>query len=123
MMARWRGLVRLGYWMVVVLVFVLSVAPFPPGTVETSDKLNHFAAFYVLELGAITLFPRRPLWFAAVLLVGYGALIELVQGLPLVGRDRDMLDWLTDIAAVICAVAPLTLSRLRRWAGDDKPST
>jgi hypothetical protein len=56
-----------------------------------------------------------------VLLVGYGGFIEIVQGLDFVGRDRDLLDWLTDIAAVACAVLPLAFSRLRARFADDKP--
>ena len=51
----------------------------------------------------------------------YGGLIEILQGLPMVGRDRDLVDWLTDIAAIACALAPLALSRLRANPGDDKP--
>jgi hypothetical protein len=121
MTAGWRGLARAAYWVLVLLVFVLSVAPIPEGAPGTNDKVNHFAAFYVLELAAVVLFPRRPLWFAALLLVGYGGFIEIVQGLDLVGRDRDLLDWLTDIAAVACAALPLAFSRLRARFADDKP--
>lgn len=123
MLARWRRLARAGYWALVLLVFVLSVAPISQGGPETNDKVNHFAAFYTLELAAAVLFPRRPLWFAAVLLAGYGGLIEIVQGLDFVGRDRDLLDWLTDIAAVACAALPLAFSRLRARIGDDKPNS
>jgi VanZ family protein len=124
MIGAWRSLARAGYWVLVGLVFVLSVAPIPPDVgVETTDKVNHFAAFYVLALCAALLFPRRPLWFAAALLVGYGGLIEIVQGLSFVGRDRDLLDWLTDMAAVACALVPLALSRLRVGVGDDKPTS
>jgi hypothetical protein len=121
MRSGWRRLARGGYWLVVAAVFVLSVAPLPAGTVETSDKVNHFAAFYALALGAAVLFPRRPLWLLALLVVGYGGFIEIVQGLGIVGRDRDLLDWLTDIAAVGCAALPIALSRLRAGTGDDKP--
>jgi hypothetical protein len=118
----WRRPARAGYWVLVALVFILSVTqPFTPGGVEPSDKVNHFAAFYVLELGAAVLFPRRPLWFAAVLLIAYGGVIEIVQGLPFVGRDRDIVDWFTDAAAVACAALPFAVSRLRAGGGGDKP--
>jgi hypothetical protein len=122
MTSRWRRPARAGYWGLVALVFILSVIqPITPGGLEPSDKVNHFAAFYVLELGAAVLFPRRPLWFAAVLLIAFGGFIEIVQGLPFVGRDRSLLDWVTDAAAVTCAAAPLALSRLRTTARNDKP--
>jgi hypothetical protein len=122
MTSQWRRPARAGYWGLVALVFILSVIqPITPGGLEPSDKVNHFAAFYVLELGAAVLFPRRPLWFSALLLVAFGGFIEIIQGLPFVGRDRSLLDWLTDAAAIACAAAPLALSRLRTTAGDDKP--
>lgn len=122
MESRWRRPARVGYWCLVAVVFTLSVIqPITPGGLEASDKVNHFAAFYVLELAAAVVFPRQPLWLSAILLVAFGGFIEVVQGLPIVGRDRSLLDWLTDAAAVACAAAPLALSGLRTTAGDDKP--
>ena len=73
------------------------------------DKAEHFIAFYALTgLGAAA-FPRRRLWVIAVLLSLFGALIEIVQGLPIVHRDRDFWDWVADTLAIIAALSPMLL--------------
>lgn len=110
----WPSCLRWGYGLLVIAVFVIAVTPLLPDTgPEGSDKLNHIAAFLVLTAGAGLIFPKAPLWRSAALLAAYGALIEIVQGLPFVGRDRSLADWLTDCAAIAVAVIPLALSRLR----------
>jgi hypothetical protein len=43
------------------------------------------------------------------MLSGFGALIEYVQGLPSVHRDRDFWDWVADTIAIIAALAPMLL--------------
>ena len=73
------------------------------------DKAEHFIAFYALTgLGAAA-FPRRRLWVIAVLLSLFGALIEIVQGLPSVHRDRDFWDWVADTLAILAALSPMLL--------------
>ena len=73
------------------------------------DKAEHFIAFYALTgLGAAA-FPRRRVWVIAVLLSAFGALIEIVQGLPIVHRDRDFWDWVADTLAIIAALSPMLL--------------
>ena len=73
------------------------------------DKAEHFIAFYALTgLGAAA-FPRRRLWVIAVLLSLFGALIEIVQGLPIVHRDRDFWDWVADTLAILAALSPMLL--------------
>jgi VanZ family protein len=106
-------LLRLGYWGIVLVVFVLAVAPIHEVGPEGSDKLDHFAAFFVLGAGAGLLYPRQPLWLTLGLAIAYGGLIELVQALPIVNRDCDIYDWLTDILGVGVAAAAIVLSGLR----------
>jgi hypothetical protein len=73
------------------------------------DKAEHFIAFYALTgLGAAA-FPRRRVWVIAVLLSAFGALIEIVQGLAIVHRDRDFWDWVADTLAIIAALSPMLL--------------
>jgi hypothetical protein len=48
-------------------------------------------------------------WVIAVLLSAFGALIEIVQGLPVVHRDRDFWDWVADTLAIIAALSPMLL--------------
>jgi hypothetical protein len=116
-----RGIIQAVYWVLVAFVFVAAVAPIDEGGPPGSDKLEHFAAFVVLMLGAGWVWPGQRLWKAGVLLILYGGVIELVQGLPIVGRDCDLMDWLTDFAAVAAGAVVLTLSRLRARRGADKP--
>ena len=81
------------------------------------DKANHFIAFYALTGLAVAAFPRSNLALLAALLSGFGALIEIAQGLPFVHRDRDFWDWVADSIAIACALAPMLLFWWRREAG------
>src|ERR1700712_1325943 len=73
------------------------------------DKAEHFIAFYGLTGLAVAAFPKHKLLVIAALLSGFGALIEFVQGLPIVHRDRDFWDWVADTTAIIAALSPMIL--------------
>jgi len=73
------------------------------------DKAEHFIAFYGLTGLAAAAFPRRNILIIAVALSGFGALIEFVQGLDIVRRDRDFWDWVADSLAISAALAPMLL--------------
>jgi hypothetical protein len=73
------------------------------------DKAEHFIAFYALTGLGVAAFPRRPLWVVAVSLSALGALIEFVQGLSIVHRDRDFWDWVADTTAIVAALSPMVL--------------
>jgi hypothetical protein len=73
------------------------------------DKAEHFIAFYGLTGLAAAAFPKRNLIAIAVLLSGFGAFIEFVQGLPVVNRDRDIWDWVADTIAIVAALSPMLL--------------
>jgi hypothetical protein len=73
------------------------------------DKAEHFIAFYTLTGLGVAAFPRRRLWVIGVLLSALGALIEFVQGLSIVHRDRDFWDWVADTLAIIAALSPMLL--------------
>jgi len=83
------------------------------------DKAEHFLAFYVLAGLAVAAFPRGSLFVIAVALSAFGALIELVQGLSFVGRDRDFQDWVTDTVAIGMALAPMLLVWWRAQVAGD----
>ena len=73
------------------------------------DKAEHFIAFYTLTGLGVAAFPRRRLWVIGVSLSLLGALIEYVQGLHIVNRDRDFWDWVADTLAIIAALSPMLL--------------
>jgi hypothetical protein len=101
------------------LLFTFYSAVIPPTQalqLVPWDKAEHFIVFYGLTGLAAAAFPKRPLLLIAVLLSGFGALIEYVQGLPMVHRDRDFWDWVADSVAICTALAPMILVWWRRTA-------
>jgi hypothetical protein len=103
-------LARIAFFAALVFTFYSAVIP-PAQAVELVpwDKAEHFIAFYALTGLAVAAFPKGNLLLIAVLLSSFGALIEIVQGLPIVHRDRDFWDWVADTIAIIGALAPMLL--------------
>ena len=94
------------------LLFTFYSAVIPPALalqLVPWDKAEHFIAFYALTGLAASAFPRRNLFAIAVSLSAFGALIELVQGTPIVHRDMDFWDWVADTLAIGAALAPMLL--------------
>jgi hypothetical protein len=99
------------------LMFTFYSAVIPPAqAVQLApwDKAEHFIVFYSLTYLAVAAFPRGRLLVIALLLSGFGALIEFVQGLSVVHRDRDLWDWVADTIAIASALAPMLLVWWRR---------
>jgi VanZ family protein len=102
------------YWIV---LFVLTHTP-PPEMPKThfNDKLAHFLAYALLgTLLHLSFWPGkrsalRALIITVSIALAYGAVDEWTQ--PLVGRDCDLIDWLSDAAGVICSTGIMTLARL-----------
>jgi hypothetical protein len=108
---------RLVFFAALVFTFYSAVAPAAHVLRLTPwDKATHFIAFYVLTGLAVAAFPKRNVLLIAVLLSGFGALIEVVQGLPQVRRDRDFWDWVADSIAITSAMLPMALSWWRAQA-------
>lgn len=110
-------LARLAFFAALAFTFYSAVIP-PREAVQLVpwDKAEHFIAFYALAGLGCAAFPRANPWFIAALLSAFGALIEVVQGLPIVNRDSDFWDWVADTLAVAAALAPLLLARWREVA-------
>jgi hypothetical protein len=104
------GLAKLAFF--AALLFTIYSAVIPPQhalQLVPWDKAEHFIAFYGLTGLAAAAFPKRNLIVIAAMLSGFGALIEFVQGLAVVHRDRDFWDWVADTLAIIAALAPMLL--------------
>jgi hypothetical protein len=101
---------KFAFFAALIFTFVCAVVPpiNAPHLVPW-DKAEHFIAFYTCTGLAAAAFPRRNLILIAVLLSGFGALIEFVQGLDIVQRDRDFWDWVADTIAIAAALAPMLL--------------
>lgn len=79
-----------------------------PGAEAGSDKLAHFAAFFLWTLLAFTaLFPpaftRRSLNRSALFAAAYALLDEASQLIPAVGRQASVLDGVANVIGVLAA--------------------
>jgi hypothetical protein len=103
-------LAKVAFFAALTFTFYSAVIP-PKQAVQLVpwDKAEHFIAFYGLTGLAAAAFPKRNLIVIGVLLSGFGAFIEFVQGLPMVHRDRDFWDWVADTIAIIAALSPMIL--------------
>ena len=84
------------------LIFTYLMLSKPTGDVHglINDKLAHGLGFFVLAFVFEGAFPRTNWWWKALILIGYGFAIELVQ-LNLSYRHFSWLDWCADIAGVL----------------------
>ncbi len=108
----WRG----AFWAAATFALVMALLPHPvrlPS--DPGDKVQHIIAF--LTLGALgrMAFAKGSGWALLAGLSLFGAAIELLQGIPVLNRDSDAVDWLADTLAA--GIAILATSRLRRARG------
>jgi len=110
-------LAKIGFFSALIFTFYSAVIP-PQQALQLVpwDKAEHFVAFYGLTGLAAAAFPKYHLLLIAVSLSIFGALIEFVQGLPIVHRDRDFWDWVADSLAIEAALSPMILVWWRREA-------
>jgi hypothetical protein len=103
-------LARIAFFAALAFTFYSAVIP-PREALQLVpwDKAEHFIAFYVLTGLAVVAYPKRNLLVLAASLSAFGALIEIVQGLPMVHRDRDFWDWVADTVAIASVLAPMAL--------------
>lgn len=97
---RWRLL----FWPCLIAVLVLALLP-PTQPLPTTgwDKANHVLAFLVLGWLGRRAYARQRTW-VVLALVGYGVLIELLQGMTSY-RDADPMDVLADSIGLLAAMA------------------
>jgi len=74
------------------------------------DKAKHFIVFYVLTTLAVIALPASRFWRIGVVLLGFGVLIEVLQALPIIGRDASGGDILADACGIGAVFAPMILA-------------
>jgi len=106
-----RRLPRLLFWAAAIFAFVMAVLPHPPEIPgHPSDKIQHIAAFATLGALGAWAFPRLRILKLIIRLSIFGAVIEVIQAIPELHRDSDVLDWLADTIA--CTIV---LFAIRWW--------
>jgi hypothetical protein len=96
-----RGAWIAGGFVLVAIVLLGSLLPVqvlaqPPG----GDKLHHFVAYGALALWFSGMVRVDLQWRIAVGLLLLGALIEIVQGIPMLGRSSDVNDMLANACGI-----------------------
>lgn len=113
MMALFKGGMTPLFWFALGATFYAAVSPvpaLPPGA--PSDKVQHIIAFTVLSGLAVAAYPRAAWQRLLIGLIGFGALIECVQAIPVLQRSAEWMDLLADSAAV--AVSLVLISGVRK---------
>lgn len=88
-----------------------ALMPKPPKlpTYQWGDKFEHMLGFAALTFLAALAFPRTPRWRVIERLSFLGALIEVAQSIPGLGRDCDIRDWIADTVAVVVVMGLVAL--------------
>jgi hypothetical protein len=109
---------RIGFVVASLVTLVAALTPPAdhPLRIFPWEKGDHVLAFVVLAALAATAAPRLSVWLILALLAAYGAAIEVLQALPIVGRDPALTDVGIDTAASAVSLIAIRLSRRYRPA-------
>ena len=86
----------------------LALSPHPP-RIFAWDKFEHGAAFMALTFAFWAAYPTLRLRWVALILSGFGTLIEILQGIPAIHRDSSFFDWCADSVAIFLATGLILL--------------
>nr|WP_295111931.1 hypothetical protein [uncultured Caulobacter sp.] len=75
------------------------------------DKAKHFIVFYGLTFLASIALPRSRPWKIGGVLLGFGVAIEILQGLPIIGRDADVFDIVADTLGIGFYFGPIIVTQ------------
>lgn len=109
------GLFRAAFWGALAFALFMAFSPRPPqlGIEQFGDKFQHMLAFLVLTVLAQLGFTQTPRWRIAERLSFVGALIEVVQSIPLLQRDCDIRDWVADTIMIVIVTAAFVIADRR----------
>jgi VanZ family protein len=103
-------------------VLSFALAPAMPFDMSLGGSVQHIFAFTVLASLAFFFWPNaipQLIWSG---LVGFGGLIELLQGWMALGRQAEWTDWFVDIIAVSLTMAVIGAVRLVRNVRTAEPA-
>lgn len=107
--------VRLPFLIALILALVfaiyMAINPHPAVQVEVYDKWQHMAAFGTLTLLSVLAFPSASLVRIGERLSFLGAMIEVVQSIPALHRDCDIMDWVADTAIIVGVLVVVRIGR------------
>lgn len=105
---RWP--LRAAFLVCICVVLYLALSPVPSMTGLDYDKANHVLAFFGLGVLLRLGWPRFRILRAALALLGFGILIEVMQHFT--GRDAAFGDVLADIIGLALAVSATQIFRM-----------
>jgi VanZ family protein len=102
---------RVAFVLACLVAVTLALLPKPPKlpTDQFGDKVQHIIGFAALAFMAALAFPAMPRWRVIERLSFLGALIEVAQSIPGLGRDCDIRDWIADTLAVMVVTGLVAL--------------
>ena len=105
------------FYAALLFAVVMATLPHPPRVPgDPVDKVQHMVAFATLAWLGAAAYPRMPLPRLGERLSFLGALIEVVQSIPALHRDCDILDWVADTLAIVVVLLLVRLVRRVRAA-------
>ncbi|MDR6787090.1 hypothetical protein J2Y58_000428 [Sphingomonas sp. BE138] len=103
--------------LIVATVFAVGMALIPrPIQMEVGDKWQHMAAFGTLTLLSVLAFPSASLLRIGERLSFLGAMIEVLQSIPALHRDCDIMDWVADTTIIVGVLVVVRVGREMRGA-------
>jgi VanZ family protein len=106
---------QLLFWAALFFALFMALSPRPPAIAgDLGDKYQHMLAFGTLSILACAGYRETPLLHIGERLSFFGALIEVMQSIPSLGRDCDVRDWVADTAVVLAVLAVVAAWRRSR---------
>lgn len=104
------------FWLAFAAITVIALLPGPaaPPRLLGTDKIEHAVAFGVLSFLAAVGWRGLPLWFVALALFTHGAVIELIQGSPILQRTTSFADLAANSVGIGLALTLVWFLGLRR---------
>lgn len=114
--SRFRLALQVAFAIACLIGVAYALLPAPPKlpTSGWGDKVEHMLGFASLAVLALAAFPKMSRWLIVERLSFLGALVEVLQSIPGLGRDCDIRDWIADTVAVLVVVGLVSLVSPRR---------